>query len=184
MIYVKSNELYHHGIRGQKWGIRRFQNPDGTLTEAGRKRYGSSVEKVSKKDLYVQSINYASHHPDSKSMKYLNKKAEESWKYADKTKAAKEFWELNDLILAANAKAEKEGSPIYFGKQIVDEFNKRKEAYEREALNYIKRPDIVNEYASLVLNDLGYENTASGRAYISEVLSYTPSTDPVPKWLK
>ena len=33
------NELYHHGIKGQKWGVRRFQNPDGTLTSAGKKRY-------------------------------------------------------------------------------------------------------------------------------------------------
>ena len=33
------NELYHHGIKGQKWGVRRFQNPDGTFTEAGKKRY-------------------------------------------------------------------------------------------------------------------------------------------------
>lgn len=32
-------ELYHHGIKGQKWGIRRFQNPDGSLTAAGQKRY-------------------------------------------------------------------------------------------------------------------------------------------------
>lgn len=35
-----SNYLYHHGIKGQKWGIRRFQNPDGTLTSEGKKRYG------------------------------------------------------------------------------------------------------------------------------------------------
>lgn len=35
------NELYHHGIKGQKWGVRRFQNQDGTLTAAGRKRYSS-----------------------------------------------------------------------------------------------------------------------------------------------
>ena len=31
--------LEHHGIRGMKWGIRRYQNPNGTLTEAGKKRY-------------------------------------------------------------------------------------------------------------------------------------------------
>lgn len=36
------DELYHHGIKGQKWGIRRFQNEDGSLTEEGkRQRYTS-----------------------------------------------------------------------------------------------------------------------------------------------
>ena len=36
-------ELTHHGIVGQKWGIRRYQNKDGTLTEAGKKRYDRDV---------------------------------------------------------------------------------------------------------------------------------------------
>lgn len=34
-----SNELYHHGILGQKWGVRRYQNSDGSLTPEGRTRY-------------------------------------------------------------------------------------------------------------------------------------------------
>ncbi len=38
-----SDELYHHGIKGQRWGRRRFQNEDGSLTSAGRERYGVSV---------------------------------------------------------------------------------------------------------------------------------------------
>lgn len=36
---MNQNELYHHGILGQKWGIRRYQNSDGSLTNAGKKRY-------------------------------------------------------------------------------------------------------------------------------------------------
>lgn len=40
-MYYTNNEDYlaHHGIKGQKWGIRRYQNSDGTLTEEGKKRY-------------------------------------------------------------------------------------------------------------------------------------------------
>lgn len=38
-------ELYHHGILGQKWGVRRFQNPDGTRTAAGEKRYSDKAER-------------------------------------------------------------------------------------------------------------------------------------------
>ena len=39
-----STYLMHHGIKGQRWGVRRFENPDGTLTEAGKKRYSYGKE--------------------------------------------------------------------------------------------------------------------------------------------
>ena len=35
--------LVHHGIKGQKWGIRRYQNEDGSLTAAGRKQYDKNL---------------------------------------------------------------------------------------------------------------------------------------------
>ena len=38
-ILTKDGELYHHGIKGQRWGVRRYQNSDGSLTAAGKKRY-------------------------------------------------------------------------------------------------------------------------------------------------
>lgn len=42
-------ELYHHGVLGQKWGVRRYQNKDGTLTDEGRKRLGLSRQKKTRK---------------------------------------------------------------------------------------------------------------------------------------
>lgn len=36
---IHNGELYHHGVKGQKWGRRRYQNKDGSLTPAGIKRY-------------------------------------------------------------------------------------------------------------------------------------------------
>ena len=38
---LKPDELQHHGVKGQKWGVRRYQNPDGTLTAEGRARFGT-----------------------------------------------------------------------------------------------------------------------------------------------
>ena len=46
MEHNENNYLSHHGIRGQKWGIRRYQNEDGTLTNAGKSRYVKAYEDV------------------------------------------------------------------------------------------------------------------------------------------
>lgn len=53
MTEFETNYLAHHGIKGQKWGVRRFQNPDGTRTEAGKKRYANDtpIKEQRAKDL-------------------------------------------------------------------------------------------------------------------------------------
>lgn len=45
MNYIYKDELYHHGIKGQRWGIRRFQNPDGSYTASGKERYRNKLAK-------------------------------------------------------------------------------------------------------------------------------------------
>ena len=42
---INSGELYHHGVKGQKWGVRRYQNADGTLTEKGKARLAKYQSK-------------------------------------------------------------------------------------------------------------------------------------------
>lgn len=39
-------ELYHYGVKGQKWGVRRYRNEDGSLTDAGKKRYRKDYDSI------------------------------------------------------------------------------------------------------------------------------------------
>lgn len=61
-FYDPQYVLMHHGIKGQRWGVRRFQNADGTLTAKGQKRYGDKVTMHNgKTNLFVGGRKYQSH---------------------------------------------------------------------------------------------------------------------------
>lgn len=57
MNYYNNTELYHHGIKGQKWGVRRFQNEDGSLTSKGKKRQKIMEEASDKAKRFIGYAN-------------------------------------------------------------------------------------------------------------------------------
>lgn len=114
-MYVWSdgtNILAHHGIKGQKWGIRRYQNFDGSYTKAGLERYYKSVDRYNKrKDAY-------------KSIKNNPLKSNYEKKYAKaNVKEAKKQMKKDYKHLALDKRADK-GKILYKeGKRITN--NKR-----------------------------------------------------------
>ena len=54
------SELYHHGVKGQKWGVRRYQNKDGTLTKEGKKRLAKEASNYYKQEAAKREQSSAS----------------------------------------------------------------------------------------------------------------------------
>lgn len=54
-VLTADGELVHAGIKGMRWGIRRYQNKDGSLTPAGRKRYNAEAEKLKEREKVIKN---------------------------------------------------------------------------------------------------------------------------------
>lgn len=113
--------LMHHGIKGQKWGVRRYQNPDGTLTPAGKK--------------HEQKATY-------KSMKALGKEYAKQRRHNDFITEARKF--VPKEKLKELAKMKKKAEIAYLsGKRKYDEAHDQPEDIAREKVIN----DILGKYA-------------------------------------
>ena len=169
---MEYNELTHHGIKGQKWGVRRFQTKSGGLTSAGKKRYGvgkdasksdkESTKKVesakssvtkSKKEKHEVHEDYVRAHTkkpvsalSDKELREINNRLQAEKMYNDlnpkKKSLGRKF--LDDFILPA-------------AKDIGREYTKK---YMKEGVSYLEKT--LKEKSADTKTDSAKSTTSSG----------------------
>ena len=141
--FISEDELYHWGIKGMKWGVRRYQNADGSLTAAGRRRYTNPDGSL-----------------NDKGKKYY---AKEKQRLSEERKALKAKQRTDDKLakLDAQRKANEELKKSMDPKQKEIEAKKEAETkLGRDALN----PYLDVEVANLSTNDLTSINNRLNQA--------------------
>lgn len=87
------NSLCHHGIKGQRWGLRRFQNEDGSYTAAGKNRYGFDTSTTKNLSFGNKMLRYNAQRTANRLNKMSSdRKARMSYRQRQSYNAAKEYW--------------------------------------------------------------------------------------------
>ena len=143
--YLELHALYHHGIKGQKWGVRRYQNEDGTLTPEGMKKYGLGENDVKTYEDHVNSqIDYydtgdnAREHRNAE----IKKRHEKLNKLADQFNSHKKIRERGLEIKTVITK-DKYG-PAYTELMITDKKKNKTELFDDfyyDEADFIRSPD-------------------------------------------
>lgn len=164
------NDIYHHGTKGQKWYLRRYQNPDGSLTPLGRIHYGVKGTRVKKRDDARPKNEHASNVNENVDVKKENPVADELADRWSKRKQQKYV----DAIRSGNKRKIRHAEKHLTNDEL-------KEAIDRIDLNYklnnmkkqnkaedIKRAkDNVQNIATLAGQGVNIYNVIAG---LSEVL--------------
>ena len=171
MHYEFNKELYHHGIKGQKWGVRRYQNPDGTLTAAGRKRLAKGIAKQKFNSL-DDATRYISQNINSGIIKNSNELASALKDYRNAANRHNDFYDSKDAADASKKayddtyKWYQKNDPEYLAdiikknngdKASLDRFHDFRKSYEGFEDEYLS--DAYTKY---------YENPSNKKSFLNE----------------
>ena len=161
-----SDELYHHGILGQKWGIRRYQNPDGTLTAEGKARYGRDVTKMSEKHFRTQVSNATK----AGRLKRYEAVASKHNKEYMKTDEAKAYNKTMQSLYERQQKLKELFGPyaqLTIGAEEAALITHQQRAAVNKGQELIRK--YADEFADALLKDLDYDVTKEGKDYVKRV---------------
>lgn len=187
MSFNANNYLAHHGIKGQKWGVRRFQNSDGSMTSAGRARYGTAEKTRRLPDVNLKKDSERSHNASVKqAKKIMAKQKADSDSIGDKafSNTVKGGKDKPNISPAENI-AKKSGQAIGEIKTGLDAAysiknrNKPKDSYtglsDEELRQRINRIRMEKEYESLTAKERskGYETAMNVLTLAGSVVGTT-----------